>query len=130
MPSALRSKSRHVTTRAPCTCAGASGSCSAMTSKASANVQPGMGGEPSAALPAVLASTRRALHAWSTPECRAVDFELPAEDDPRRAEVRAWLTEHPNPTGRVLAEAGYVAPHWPKPYGLDADPITQMIIDD
>ena len=31
---------------------------------------------------------------------------------------------------RQLAEAGYVAPHWPKPWGLDADPIHQLIIDD
>ena len=32
--------------------------------------------------------------------------------------------------GRELAEAGYVAPHWPRPWGLDADPIHQLIIDD
>ena len=30
----------------------------------------------------------------------------------------------------TLAEAGYVVPHWPKPWGLDADPIHQLIIDD
>jgi alkylation response protein AidB-like acyl-CoA dehydrogenase len=59
-----------------------------------------------------------------------MDFELPSDDDPRRLEVRAWLAEHPKPTGRQLAEAGYVAPHWPKPYGLDADPIQQIIVDD
>jgi alkylation response protein AidB-like acyl-CoA dehydrogenase len=29
-----------------------------------------------------------------------------------------------------LAEAGYVAPHWPRPWGLDADPVTQLVIDD
>ena len=44
--------------------------------------------------------------------------------------MRAWLAEHPTPTGRELAEAGYVAPHWPRPWGLDADPIHQLIIDD
>ena len=59
-----------------------------------------------------------------------MDFELPADDDPRRLAVRAWLTEHPRPSGRQLAEAGYVAPHWPRPWGLDADPIHQLIIDD
>jgi alkylation response protein AidB-like acyl-CoA dehydrogenase len=59
-----------------------------------------------------------------------MDFELPAADDPRRAEIRAWLAEHPNPSGRELAEAGLVAPHWPRPWGLDADPIHQLIIDD
>jgi alkylation response protein AidB-like acyl-CoA dehydrogenase len=59
-----------------------------------------------------------------------MELDLPAEDDPRRAEVRGWLAEHPRPSGRVLAEAGYVAPHWPKPYGLDADPVHQLVIDD
>ena len=59
-----------------------------------------------------------------------MDFELPTDDDPRRLAVRAWLAEHPAPTGRQLAEAGYVAPHWPRPWGLDADPIHQLVIDD
>jgi alkylation response protein AidB-like acyl-CoA dehydrogenase len=59
-----------------------------------------------------------------------MDFELPADDDPRRLEVRSWLAEHPSPTGRQLAEAGFVAPHWPRPWGLDADPILQLIVDD
>lgn len=59
-----------------------------------------------------------------------MDFQLPAEDDPRRQAVRDWLAAHPNPTGRQLAEAGYVAPHWPEPYGLGADPVHQLIIDD
>jgi len=59
-----------------------------------------------------------------------MDFDLPPDDDPRRLAVRQWVADHPNPTGRQLAEAGYVAPHWPKPWGLDADPIHQIIIDD
>lgn len=59
-----------------------------------------------------------------------MDFELPAPDDPRRAAVREWLAAHPRPSGTELAAAGYVAPHWPRPWGLDADPIHQLIIDD
>jgi 3-oxochol-4-en-24-oyl-CoA dehydrogenase len=59
-----------------------------------------------------------------------MDFELPGEDDQRRRSVRHWLEEHPSPSGRELAEAGYVAPHWPAPYGLDADPIHQLVIDE
>ncbi|RMH84180.1 MAG: hypothetical protein D6683_01970, partial [Actinomyces sp.] len=59
-----------------------------------------------------------------------MDFDMPPEDDPRRLAVREWLAEHPNPTGRELAEAGYVVPHWPPPWGLDADPLHQLIIDD
>lgn len=50
--------------------------------------------------------------------------------DPRRAEVRAWLDDNPSPTPRQLAEVGYVAPHWPEPWGLGADPDLQLIIDD
>src|SRR5256885_5043277 len=64
--------------------------------------------------------------AWSRP----MDLELPPEDDPRRLEARGWLAEHPHPSGRDLADAGYVVPHWPKPWGLDADPILQLIVDD
>ncbi|HYI60747.1 MAG TPA: acyl-CoA dehydrogenase family protein [Acidimicrobiales bacterium] len=59
-----------------------------------------------------------------------MDFELPDDDDPRRAEVRAWLAAHPTPSGAELAEAGYVAPHWPRPYGRGADPIEQIVIDE
>ncbi|MGK2957315.1 MAG: acyl-CoA dehydrogenase family protein [Acidimicrobiales bacterium] len=59
-----------------------------------------------------------------------MDFELPAEDDPRRISVRTWLVDNPSPSGRQLAEAGYVVPHWVAPWGLDADPIHQLIIDD
>jgi len=59
-----------------------------------------------------------------------MDFELPPDDDPRRLAARAWLAEHRSPSGRELAEAGYVAPHWPAPWGLDADPVHQLVIDD
>ena len=59
-----------------------------------------------------------------------MDFHLPAADDPRRVIVREWLAAHPRPNGRELAEAGYVAPHWPPPWGLGADPIHQLIVDD
>ncbi|MCU1371102.1 MAG: putative acyl-CoA dehydrogenase [Ilumatobacteraceae bacterium] len=59
-----------------------------------------------------------------------MDFELPADDDPRRVAVRDWLADHPSPSGADLAAAGYVSPHWPEPWGLGADPIHQLIIDD
>jgi len=58
-----------------------------------------------------------------------MDFDLPGEDHPYRKAVREWLEAHPEPSGRELAEAGYVAPHWPTPWGLDADPIQQLVID-
>ncbi|MGH9305485.1 MAG: acyl-CoA dehydrogenase family protein [Acidimicrobiales bacterium] len=59
-----------------------------------------------------------------------MDFELPGPHDPRRREIRVWLEEHPRPDGATLAQAGLVAPHWPAPYGRDADPVTQLIIDE
>src|SRR5215207_6208516 len=59
-----------------------------------------------------------------------MDLELPGDDDPRRQAVQAWLGEHPSPGGDELALAGYVAPHWPRPWGLDADPIHQLLIEE
>ncbi|HRB04930.1 MAG TPA: acyl-CoA dehydrogenase family protein, partial [Ilumatobacteraceae bacterium] len=59
-----------------------------------------------------------------------MDFQLPADDDPRRLAIREWLAVNPAPTGAQLAQAGYVVPHWPAPWGLGADPIHQVIIDD
>ncbi|HET9075853.1 MAG TPA: acyl-CoA dehydrogenase family protein [Acidimicrobiales bacterium] len=59
-----------------------------------------------------------------------MDFDIAAEDDPRRLAVRSWLADHPEPSGRDLARAGWVVPHWPAPYGLDADPVHQLIIDE
>ena len=58
-----------------------------------------------------------------------MDFDLPPDDDPRRLAVRQFLAEHPTPTNAELHAAGYIAPHWPPPYGIDADPIHQLIID-
>ena len=57
-----------------------------------------------------------------------MDFDLPPDDDPRRLEIRAWLAAHPKPSARQLHDAGYVVPHWPEPYGIDADPMHQLII--
>ena len=59
-----------------------------------------------------------------------MDELLPPDDDPRRQQVRQWIADHPVPTNQELAESGYVAPHWPAPYGLGADPVHQLIIDD
>ncbi len=54
---------------------------------------------------------------------------LPGEDDPRRVAVREWIRQHPNPNADELAFDGDVAPHWPKPYGIGADALHQLIID-
>lgn len=57
-----------------------------------------------------------------------MDFDMPPEDDPRRVEVREWIAANPNPTDADVADAGYVVPHWPEPWGLSADPMHQLII--
>ncbi len=59
-----------------------------------------------------------------------MDFDLPDADHPYRSAITDWLDAHPQPSGRELAEAGLVAPHWPTPWGLDADPVQQLVIDD
>jgi alkylation response protein AidB-like acyl-CoA dehydrogenase len=58
-----------------------------------------------------------------------ITLDLPPEAEAYRAEVRAWADEHPAPSGRELAEAGLVAPHWPSPWGRDAAPLEQLAID-
>ncbi len=52
------------------------------------------------------------------------------DQDPRRVELRRWLTEHPHPTGAELAEAGLVAPAWPEPWGRGASRDEQRLIDE
>lgn len=59
-----------------------------------------------------------------------MDFDLPADDHPARTVVREWIAANPKASGQTMAEAGYVVPHWPKPWGLEADPIEQLVIDD
>ena len=57
-----------------------------------------------------------------------MDFDAPPEDDAYRMQVRAWIEENPKPNYKQLVDAGYVVPHWPKPYGLEAGPLEQLII--
>jgi alkylation response protein AidB-like acyl-CoA dehydrogenase len=60
----------------------------------------------------------------------SIDDDGLDENDPRRIAVREWLAAHPSPTPVQLAEAGLVAPHLPKPWGLGADANHQLLIDD
>jgi len=72
----------------------------------------------------------------ASPIVTATDrFELGSEAEPFRDETRAFLAEHA-PNGRFpvdfaerLAAAGLVAPHWPRPWGLDAGPVQQLAVD-
>jgi 3-oxochol-4-en-24-oyl-CoA dehydrogenase len=60
----------------------------------------------------------------------SIDDDGVDESDPRRVAIRQWLVAHPNPTPVQLAEAGLVAPHLPRPWGLGADATHQLLIDD
>jgi 3-oxochol-4-en-24-oyl-CoA dehydrogenase len=60
----------------------------------------------------------------------SIDDDGHDENDPRRVAIRQWLSEHPDPTPVQLAEAGLVAPHLPRPWGLGADANHQLLIDD
>src|ERR1700722_992855 len=75
-------------------------------------------------------SPRRPLRRTHQPPLPGGGIARPGDEGPRRADVREWLAAHPKPTGRQLAEAGYVVPHWPAPFGRDADPLTQLVIDE
>jgi alkylation response protein AidB-like acyl-CoA dehydrogenase len=52
------------------------------------------------------------------------------------ASLREFVTEHvpggayPADWNRRLAAAGFVAPHWPRPWGLDASPAEQLALDE
>jgi len=65
----------------------------------------------------------------------ATDTEAP-EAVAARAEVRALLAEvapdgaFPPDWNRRMAAAGYVAPHWPEPWGRGASPAAQLAIDE
>ncbi len=66
----------------------------------------------------------------------ALTFELPPEAETYRGGIRSFIAEHapggkyPADWTRRLAENGYVAPHWPRPWGRDASPIEQLVIDE
>jgi alkylation response protein AidB-like acyl-CoA dehydrogenase len=65
---------------------------------------------------------------------RTLAVDLPPEAEPIRDDVRAFLddlTTHDKHEWRVLlADAGYLAPHWPKPWGRDASAVEQLVIDE
>ena len=67
---------------------------------------------------------------------RTSSVDLPADDDraaATRAEARALtadLRDRPKSEWRrALADGGWIAPHWPAPWGRDASPLEQLVID-
>jgi alkylation response protein AidB-like acyl-CoA dehydrogenase len=65
---------------------------------------------------------------------RLVDVDLAGRDEEARPEIRqaaeriGALREDDRRT--ALVEAGFLTPHWPAPYGLGADAVTQIVIDE
>ncbi|HEV3225482.1 MAG TPA: acyl-CoA dehydrogenase, partial [Acidimicrobiales bacterium] len=64
---------------------------------------------------------------------RSLAVDLPPEAEPIAAEVRAFLddlrTHDKSEWRRLIADGGYIAPHWPVPWGRDASPLEQLVID-
>jgi len=64
---------------------------------------------------------------------RQVEVDLEGRDEGVRPGVRATaedIAARPETARRAaLVETGYLTPHWPAPYGLGADAVTQIVID-
>ncbi len=65
---------------------------------------------------------------------RSMTIDLGGRDVAVRSQVRGLVAEvaaGPDDARRrtVLAECGLLAPHWPEPYGLGADAVTQLVVD-
>jgi alkylation response protein AidB-like acyl-CoA dehydrogenase len=65
---------------------------------------------------------------------RLVDVDLEGRDEAIRPELRARAAEIAGLADELrraaLVEAGFLTPHWPAPYGLGADAVTQIVIDE
>ena len=112
-PSARRSNSAHVVDRPAWRWASASGWRSATASNRSAKFQPVIGYD------ATLVRARVRATARPLPGSVAGRWTSSCRPTTTRAAWRSatgWPST-PSPSGRELAEAGYVAPHWPAPVG-------------
>jgi alkylation response protein AidB-like acyl-CoA dehydrogenase len=65
---------------------------------------------------------------------RAVAVDLPPEAEAVRTAIRAEveaIAARPKDEWRAaLADGGWIVPHWPAPWGREADPVTQLVIDE
>jgi 3-oxochol-4-en-24-oyl-CoA dehydrogenase len=65
---------------------------------------------------------------------RRLAVDLPPEAESLREEVGAFVAEVQGLDAvdqrRRLADAGYLAPQWPQPWGRDASALEQLVIDD
>lgn len=67
-------------------------------------------------------------------ERRAVRIDFDGRDEEVRPAVRdrvsAIAALEADEQRAALVEAGYLAPHWPAPYGLGAGPLEQLVVDE
>jgi 3-oxochol-4-en-24-oyl-CoA dehydrogenase len=89
-----------------------------------------------AAIAAVVATEQAAIQVTDLVRSgvrRAAAIDLPAEAEPIRAAIQPDVASLRELTGdarkKELIETGYVMPHWPKPWGRDAGPIEQLVIE-
>jgi 3-oxochol-4-en-24-oyl-CoA dehydrogenase len=66
---------------------------------------------------------------------RVLELELPPDGESVREEIRRVIadiaaTDDPAERRRRFVKHGLITPHWPRPYGRDAGPVEQLIIDD
>jgi 3-oxochol-4-en-24-oyl-CoA dehydrogenase len=65
---------------------------------------------------------------------RSRHLHLGPDAEPVRAEVTEFLATVQSLEGaeqrKAIADAGYLVPHWPTPYGRAAGPIEQLVIDE
>jgi 3-oxochol-4-en-24-oyl-CoA dehydrogenase len=65
---------------------------------------------------------------------RRLTVDLPPEAEAHRHELRAFLDEvkdlEAGEQRRRIADAGYLAPQWPKPWGREAGALEQLVIDE
>jgi 3-oxochol-4-en-24-oyl-CoA dehydrogenase len=65
---------------------------------------------------------------------RKLAVDLPPDADAMRVEVQAFLAELDGLDAaeqhRRVADAGYIVPQWPEPWGRDAGAVEQLVIDE
>jgi alkylation response protein AidB-like acyl-CoA dehydrogenase len=76
----------------------------------------------------------RAAEAARSGARRQLAVDLPPEAEALREEIAAFVREVKGLDAveqrRRIADAGYLAPQWPKPWGRDAGALEQLVIDD
>jgi len=76
----------------------------------------------------------RAAHAARDGARRRLAVDLPPEAEALRDEIGAFVADVRDLDAveqrRLIADAGYLAPQWPKPWGRDAGALEQLVIDD